>query len=265
MAIIYMGICTPIVFGLFGRTLGQREEALRASSQQIERLREEFAAIVAHDLRNPINAMLLQLEMLARGAADGAVTVPVSTLQKLRRSGERLTQMVNDLLDATRIEAARLSLQPQSVSLPDAVRNLVDRIRLTLGSHTVDVTVEGQPPRVAADPARLDQILTNLVENAAKYSEEGTPILIRIRPEGAGARISVEDRGIGIANDELPKLFDRFYQAKRARQKKSGLGLGLYITKGLVDAHRGQIRVESVPDRGSTFDVWLPAQPERAS
>lgn len=135
----------------------------------------------------------------------------------------------------------------------------MDRIGPTLGPHRVDIRVEASPPPVHVDPTRLDQILTNLVENAAKYSGEGMPISIRIRREDAGVGLAVEDRGPGIPPEELPKLFDRFYQAKRARERKSGLGLGLYITKGLVEAHGGRIRVESEVGRGSVFSVWLPA------
>jgi signal transduction histidine kinase len=260
LALLYMTVGTPIAFGIFGHALGQHEEQLRASSRQIERLREEFAAVVAHDLRTPIQSILLQLDTILRGVRDSEVQVSVSKLRKLRHGGERLAHMVNDLLDATRIEVVRLSLQPEIISLPEAVRNLVDRVGPTLGDHPVEVVVEGAPPRVAADPARLDQILTNLLENAAKYSDNGRPITVRVRPDGTGVLLSVEDQGTGIAADEVPKLFDRFYQAKRARLKKSGLGLGLYITKGLVEAHGGRITVYSVPNEGSSFRVWLPAQ-----
>jgi signal transduction histidine kinase len=259
LALIYMAIATPVVFGLFGRTLGRREDQLRTSAKHIERLREEFAAVVAHDLRNPIQAILLQVQALLRGASDGAVQVPVSILRKLERGGERLGQMVNDLLDATRIEAARLCVLPEEISLPEAVKTLIERIRPTLGSHPVDIQVESAPPAVRVDPLRLDQILTNLVDNAAKYSEEGAPIAVQVRPANGGAEISVRDRGPGISPAELPRLFDRFYQAKRARLKKSGLGLGLYITKGLVEAHAGRIGVLTHPGCGSTFTVWLPS------
>jgi signal transduction histidine kinase len=259
LALEYMGIATPIAFGLFGTMLGRREEKLRAATEHIERLREEFAAVVAHDLRTPIQAILLQLDVVLRDAQGGMVTVPVSTLRRLHRSGERLGQMVNDLLDATRIEAARLRLAPQTTSLEEAVTALVERIRPTLGTHPIETRIEGKPPSAKADPTRLDQILTNLIENAAKYSEEGAPIIVGVRASADGAEVSVEDRGPGIAPEEIGRLFDRFYQSKRAREKKSGLGLGLYITKGLVEAHGGRIVTRSELGKGSTFSVWLPS------
>lgn len=264
----YLAVATPLVFGLFGMLLGQREEKVRASAEQVERLREEFAAVVAHDLRTPTQAILLQVGTLLRQARDGQVVVPVTMLERMQRSGELLAHMVRDLLDTERIETERLSLSTRTVSLPDAVAALVDRIRPTLGPHAVQVTVdadEQRAPAVRADPVRLDQILTNLLENAGKYSEPGQPIDVRVGRAGTGAVVCVTDHGPGIPRDEQPRLFDRYYQARRAREKKTGLGLGLYITKGLVDAHGGRIDVRSEPGRGSTFSVWLPSAQPQAS
>lgn len=261
----YLAVATPLVFGLFGMLLGEREEKVRASAEQVERLREEFAAVVAHDLRTPTQAILLQVGSLLRQARDGQVMVPVATLERMQRSGELLAHMVRDLLDTERIETERLSLSLRTVSLPDAVTALVDRIRPTLGAHPVRVSVDPGAAPVRADPVRLDQILTNLLENAAKYSDEGQPIEVRVGPAGSGALVSVTDHGPGIPPDEQRRLFDRYYQARRAREKKTGLGLGLYIAKGLVDAHGGRIEVRSQPGRGSTFSVWLPAAQPRAN
>jgi signal transduction histidine kinase len=112
---------------------------------------------------------------------------------------------------------------------------------------------------VLADPRRVDQIVTNLVENASKYASEGTPIRITVAAADGGVALSVHDEGPGIASEELPRLFDRYFQTRRARAKRRGLGLGLFIAKGLVEAHGGTITVESVPGEGSTFRIWLPA------
>lgn len=262
----YMTLTTPVVFALFGRALGREEEKRRSIAQDIQKLRDEFVSVVAHDLRNPLQAILLQVDALIRHADGGdTAVVPVKALQRVQSGGERLSQMVDDILDASRLEASRLSLHPRAIDLVDAVDALLDRIRPTLDGHRTEIEVEGAPLPVLADPARLDQILTNLIENAAKYSDVGAPIRIVIRPDQEGILVAVEDQGPGIAAEELPKLFDRFYQTERARQKKTGLGLGLYITKGLVDAHGGRIDVQSVRGKGSTFSVWLPAAPPEVS
>lgn len=262
----YMTLATPVVFALFGRALGREEERRRSIAQDIQKLRDEFVSVVAHDLRNPLQAILLQVDALIRHA-DGSDTavVPVKALRRVQSGGERLSQMVDDLLDASRIEASRISLQLRAVDLVDAVDALLDRMRPMLGGHRTEIEVEGAPLPVLADPSRLDQILTNLIENAAKYSDVGAPIRIVVRPEQKGTLVSVDDQGPGIAAAELPRLFDRFYQTQRARQKKTGLGLGLYITKGLIDAHGGRIDVRSELGKGSSFSVWLPAAPPELS
>lgn len=255
----YMTLATPIVFSAFGAALGRRHDKLRRAHQEIDRLRDEFSAVVAHDLRNPLATLLLQLELLRAEAKDGSVNVRVETLDRLEHTSRRLNNMVTDLLDATRIEAHKLRLDLVPTVLPDALTQLLEGLRLAIGKHTLEIAVEGAPPAVMADPARLEQIVTNLVENAAKYSPDGTSIRVEIRPEHRGVALRVIDHGYGIAADEVPRLFERYFQAAEARRKKSGLGLGLFITKGLVDAHGGTITVESEVDHGSTFSVWLPA------
>jgi signal transduction histidine kinase len=201
----------------------------------------------------------MHLEVMLEEARDGIVAVPVEKVLRLREGGRQLGTMISDLLDATLIDSSRLSLAPEPVSLPDAIAALLDRIRPTLGDHLIDVVVLGRPSIVMVDRTRLDQIVTNLVENAAKYSPDGAPIRIEIRREGEGSTLAVRDRGYGIAPEELPRLFERFARGQRARAQRSGLGLGLHITKGLVEAHGGQITVDSKVDRGSTFSVWLPS------
>jgi len=229
--------------------------------KELERLREEFAAVIAHDLRNPANTIQIAVDYVLAGARGTHVRVPADILHRMRRAAARLGDMVTDLLDASRIEARRLNLVKKAVPLANAVSTLLHEIRPTLGDHPTNVQIEGRPLPVLMDPLRLDQILTNLVDNAAKYSSAGAPIQITIAAADDGAVVSVRDSGPGIAAEDLPRLFDRFYQAKRAREKKSGLGLGLYITKGLVEAHGGRIWIDSTQGHGSTFHVWLPTAP----
>lgn len=136
-----------------------------------------------------------------------------------------------------------------------------ERVRPTLDDQEVIFEARGRTTAALLDPMRLDQVLTNLLEDVATYSADGTTIRIGVAEADGGVEISVRDQGMGIAPDEVPKLFDRFCRTMRAREQKTGLGLVLYITKGFVEAHGGHISVESVPDRGSTFRVWFPTAP----
>lgn len=259
IAYSYMAVATPIVFAIFGNVLGRRHERLRSAHAHIDQMHEDFYAIAAHDLRSPLTALNLQLEMWRSEARGGPVTVSAETLERASRTVERLSTMVSQLLDATRIESGRLRLDRVPISLPEAVASLLEHLRVVVADHPIELVVEGSPPPVMADTTRLDEIVTNLVTNAAKYSPDGTPIRVEVLPAPPGVMLRVRDQGYGIAADALPRLFERYFRANQARDRKSGLGLGLYITKGLVDAHGGTITVESEVGRGSTFSVWLPA------
>jgi PAS domain S-box-containing protein len=227
--------------------------------KELERLREEFAAIVAHDLRNPIAAIRATADMALLRAPEGdSLVVTRGGVERVRHAAARLDDMVKDLMDASRIEVGQLTLDKQPVDAAQAVRSAMSQIQPTLGAHPLELELDGERASIEVDPRRLEQILTNVVENAAKYSPDSAPIVVRVRQRDRGVAISVVDKGGGIAADELPLLFDRFYQAQRARAMRKGLGLGLYITKGLVEAHGGRITVHSEPGRGSTFEVWLP-------
>jgi len=225
----------------------------------LARLREEFAAIVAHDLRTPVQSVLMQIEKLLLFTSGEAATVPITTLQNMKYSSQRLSRLITDLLDASLIEARRLRVSARAVNLPELVAALVAQVQVLLRGHPVQIDLRGTPPPVAADPLRVEQILSNLLENAAKYSDDGTTIRVIVEPSSGGAAVAIQDSGPGIERQDIPKLFDRYYQAQRARQMQSGSGLGLYVAKGLVEAHGGKLGVESTPGVGSVFRVWLPA------
>jgi signal transduction histidine kinase len=226
-------------------------------ARQTVRLHEEATAIVAHDLRSPVTSMLLQIEIL-RAAVELGKMPSSSTLDRLSKSGSRLARMTEDLMDSTRIELSRVRLDKLLLDPVECIQNLVEHILPTLGEREVLVRLLQRPSPTMLDPIRFDQILTNIIENAAKYSPAGTPIRLEVRAEAGGVEIKVHDTGMGILPDEIPRLFDRFYQAKRIRDGKKGLGLGLYITKGLIQAHGGTIAVASTPNRGTTVRIWLP-------
>jgi signal transduction histidine kinase len=243
----------------------QQVQAIREAQHRLTRLQDELTAMIAHEMRAPVSSILLQLDLLLdpRDREGDHVRVPISVLRRLRDGGRRTARMVDDLLDASRIELRSISLDRRRVSLREAIDQILNELEPVLHGRAIEVDARADVPAVLADPLRLDEIVTNLLENAVKYSSPGTPIVVRIAPAKGGAELTVEDEGSGIAPDELPRLFDRFFQASRQSQgratKKSGLGLGLYIAKGLVEAHQGQIWAESSPGHGSRFHVWLPA------
>jgi signal transduction histidine kinase len=225
------------------------------------RLLEDFAAAVAHDLRSPIQVLLIQARMLLAGSVADDVRVPVAALHRIERAGARLTRMVSDLLDVVRLEAGRLVVEAGRISLqdflPPALRQLADLV----GDHPIELTVEGPPDPIAGDAHRLEQILGNLVENAAKYGHPGTEIAVTARPCERGAVIVVRNSGPGIGPDDLPHVFDRYYRGAPSAAGAGGLGLGLFITKALVEAQGGRIWAESVPGEETSFLVELPRAP----
>jgi signal transduction histidine kinase len=231
--------------------------------KQLQHLSQEFIALVAHDMRTPLESVLLQLEVLLRSSQGAAAQVPTTALRAMKRSSQQLEHLVSDLLDASRIEARGVTLDLVRVGLPDLVSAVISQLEGVLGSRVVTLDIVGTPPPVAADPSRVEQILTNLLENGAKYSDPGAPIRITVAESENGATVAIQDNGPGIPPEDLPRLFDRYFQTQRARAKRKGLGLGLFITKGLVDAHGGRIAVESMPGSGCTFRVWFRAAPDR--
>ncbi|MBI4492823.1 MAG: PAS domain S-box protein [Chloroflexi bacterium] len=235
--------------------------------KELEQQREEFVSVIAHDLRAPITVIQGYAQVLRR-LADGhpAPEQEVKGLDAIVLSTRRLNTMVADLLDASRIEARRLALETEPVDLPGLARGLVERLAPVTTGHPVRLRVLGDVPPVLADPGRLEQILTNLLTNAAKFSSAEAEILVAIAPDEREVTISVADRGMGIPAQELAGLFQRFYRTSEARRTREGLGLGLYITRGLVEAQGGRMWVESEVGKGSTFSFTLPvARAERSA
>jgi signal transduction histidine kinase len=223
----------------------------------LEAARDDLVRMVSHDLRTPLNAILAQAHLMRRQLRD-----PERVEQRalsIARSCERMRSMIQDLLEATLLEAGQLRMAPVELDLIAFTLEVLERHRGALPVHRV--RVEAAPPVPArADPERLERILVNLVSNALKYSPGQGEVTIRAERAEGGALLAVSDRGVGIAPEDLPHVFERFFRARGARQPE-GLGLGLYITRLLVYAHGGCIDVESQLGCGSTFEVFLPAAP----
>jgi PAS domain S-box-containing protein len=220
--------------------------------KELARMREEWTSVIAHDLRQPITTIVLKAAMLSKQpqCSDKAQHILASAMQ--------LNRMIDDLLDVSRLESCRLDLRHVEVDLPALIRATVERTADPTRGHRVDVEVLDGIPPLLADPGRLEQVLTNLLSNAAKYGAPETPIRIAVERRSGEVLVAVENEGRGIAPDELPRLFARYYRTREAKAGgAAGLGLGLYIVRGLVEAHGGRIWAESAPGK-TTFQFTLP-------
>jgi PAS domain S-box-containing protein len=243
---------------------------LFAQAQDAIRVRDEFLSIASHELRTPLTPLQLQLQRLLGARHKSLIeSMPVdklkSVLARCARQVERLAGLIDDLLDVSRISSGRLRLEIDGpVDLGELVRDVVNRHTEELSRAACPLVVESPEDPVVGtwDRRRLEQVVENLVSNAIKYGA-GTAIQIAVADGVDQAVLRVKDQGIGIPPEKLDKVFDRFERAVSARAY-GGLGLGLYITRQIVEAHRGSIRVESEAGRGATFTVELPKLPQTA-
>lgn len=228
---------------------------------ELDRRREEFISVVAHDLRNPIGTIGVSSELLeARlGELDEASRRRATELLQHIRIGTRgLERMVRDLLDASRLETNLLALQPCDVDLRSLVGDIVDRVRQSSAAHVVTLVVPETLPEIHADPLRVEQILANLLSNAIKYADPETEVTIEATVHPGEIELAVTNLGSGLSPNEIGKVFSRFYRSKQHSGRVEGLGLGLYIAKGLVEAQGGRIWIDSEVGRYATFRFTLP-------
>lgn len=217
---------------------------------------------LAHNLNAPTTLIKGNLELLLMTLEEGGEITPSSpVIGALHRALQRMTTMVDDFVLVTRLEEGPPNLDTTAVALSPFLQEFLQRNRQVLDTERITVDLPPGLSPVLADPERLDIILRNLLENAGKFSAPGTPIRLTARRQDGEVIIAVSDHGLGIAPEDLPHLFDRFYRVGRVR-KAEGTGLGLYITKRLVEAHGGRITVESAVGQGSTFSFSLPVAEE---
>lgn len=209
--------------------------------------------MVAHELVRPVTGIELYAELLQTVGAYRAEWVDA-----IRQSTRHLGRLAGDLVDASRLQAGRLELRVESTHLPDVVRTQVQAVRLGSPGHHVRLESPDRLPVGRWDRVRVEQICSNLLSNAIKYSSEGSEVVVRVADLGTEARVSVQDQGVGIAPEALPRLFERFYRVQGTEERAPGVGLGLSIAKALVEAHGGTLTVESVHGQGSTFCFTLP-------
>lgn len=232
---------------------------LYRAAQRATQLRDEMLGIVAHDLRNPLNGILLTAQRLRRQEMKGEPPPePQTPVQVIVNAARRMDQLIQGLLDVTRMEAGRLPIEQAPVSVPQLLSEVAEAEQTLAAAASIELRLEIAPelPEVWADRSRLLQILENLIGNALKFTQAGGRITVCADPQGSEVLFRVRDTGSGIAAEDLPHLFDRFWQGRSER--RSGAGLGLSIVRGAVEAHRGRIWVESTPGKGSTFFFTIP-------
>lgn len=238
-------------------------QAALAEVQRALSLRDEFLSVASHELRTPLTALKGQIQLAERRLRRGQPDAVPTLIQHADAQIDRLARLVRDLLDVSRIGGGGITIERQPVALGALVQHVVDLERAAASGREFVVDLPDTIPSIYADGQRIEQVLFNLLQNARKYSPPNTPIQVTVRVVDDAVSIAVTDRGEGIPQEDLPRIFDRFHRAGNVDRNIAGLGLGLYITREIVQAHGGSLTVESTLGQGSTFTVTLPL--DRAS
>ncbi len=227
--------------------------------EQLERVRQEFLSNVSHELRTPLTAILAFVETLETGALEDTENSR-RFLSIIRKNATRMHTLIDDILELSAIESGNVKVEVKNVRLQPLVDDVVTSLAAKASSRSVSVENCVDPGVVvSADPARLEQMLTNLIDNAIKFNRETGNVRVTSEDSLQGNRIAVQDTGDGIPAQHLERLFERFYRVDRARSREmGGTGLGLAIVKHLVRAHGGEVTVQSKLGEGTTFGIDLP-------
>jgi two-component system sensor histidine kinase/response regulator len=233
-------------------------EASREQLAQANTRRDEVLHVVSHELRGPLGVLVMAAAVFQQDAKAGAKPDKQNAFaERVVRQAQRMLAIVDDLLDVTRIDAGELHVEPAAADLVDVVKGAIERIVPSLAKHTIELDA---PPRlpIELDVDRIEQVIANFLTNAVKYSPGGGSIRVKVEERSEAVEVSVEDRGIGIDAASIPRLFERYFRAPGSEKAAKGIGLGLYVTKRLVEAHHGKVHVESTPGKGSKFSFTLP-------
>ena len=249
----------------YARERKRQELELAEKNAQLAKLSElknQFLGMAAHDLRNPLTVIITCAGFLLE-EAGGSLPEDKKRefLSRIKANAEFMVNLINDLLDFTRIEAGQIELNLEPVVLTELVARNAEENRL-LGAQKgieLELVVEGNGARVNVDPARITQVLNNLLSNAFKFSAPGTKVRVTVKKENGGLKVAVQDQGQGIPREEMGRLFKPFQKTSvRSTAGERSTGLGLAICRQIIEAHKGVIGAESEPGKGSTFFFWLP-------
>jgi signal transduction histidine kinase len=235
--------------------LGRLYKELESASRH----KSEFLASMSHELRTPLNAVIGFSQVLRQQMFGELNEKQLEYVDDILGSGQHLLNLINDILDLAKVEAGRMELQPSAFALDETLRNATAMVRerATRQDVTLSTEIDASVGEIEADERKLKQILFNLLSNAVKFTPAGGTVTLAARTEDGQAIISVRDTGVGISREDQARIFEDFYQLGPGMAQE-GTGLGLALTKRLVDLHGGELTLESTPGAGSTFTVRLP-------
>jgi signal transduction histidine kinase len=227
--------------------------------READEIKSTFISVISHELKTPVALIKGYADTLLREDARWDPETTRESLTVVIEEADRLNQLIDDLLDASRLQAGGLQLEMEPVALDQLAQRVANRFGTQTQAHEIDVRFPDDFPVVTGDPGRLEQVLNNLVSNAIKYSAEGGRIELSGRASPNEIVVTVSDEGAGIPPEEQPRVFERFFRGTRERsQHTPGAGLGLYLAKAVVEAHDGRMWVESTPGEGSAFSFTIP-------
>lgn len=230
--------------------------------KQVDQMKTEFISITAHQLKTPLTSIGWGLDML-EDTSFGELSVEQSDIVKtIRDSSERLSGLVNILLNISRLESGRLTIKPKEVEVEEFIESILAMVhgQLKQKGHTVSLNIDPAVSKIVVDPQMAGELLKNFLTNAIKYTNKGGEIVVRVEKLGDSIRVSVKDTGQGIPKAEQQKIFDRFFRASNIDKSQEGTGLGLYFAKLIADSSGCEIGFESEEGKGSTFFILIPKE-----
>lgn len=251
------------------------------SSKQVEQLKDEFVSVVSHELRTPLTAIkgytqhlvrrierrLRKMRSAAQLQGNTAVNdlpenYDLRSLNIVQSQTEHLERLVSDLLDLSQVQWGQLQLRPETFYLADLLVELVRSVQSSAEQHSISLQIKAADTKVIADRARISQVVGNILDNAVKYSPYGGKVIVRLRQQDSYYQVSISDQGLGVSPELFDHIFERFYRVHNtATQQLSGIGLGLYVAKAIIDQHGGRIWLSGNQGVGSTFHFTLPVNP----
>ena len=246
----------------FGK-LARSFEAMTNQLQELDKLKAEFVSIASHELKTPINVVLGYVQLLGEGIYGPMSEKQTEVLHTVETQMQSLSRLVRQLLDVSRFEAGGGKLEPRPFELRGFLEQLHRAFSVLAVQRGVELRLsiaDGLPAQVVWDHDRMSEVLGNLLSNAFKFTPRGGEVELAVEAIGDDIQLEVRDTGAGIPTDQLPHVFEKFYQASNQPSQRAGTGLGLAIVKQIIDAHRGSIQCESTPGVGTTFTITMPGQ-----